>query len=67
MDFQNNIFNNILLITKEEIGCFNLITICYRPFYNIDIFLFKYSLMHPCTGKCQFSINNKYIHSGFRR
>ena len=59
IDFQNKIFNNILSIKKDEIGNFNPIILCYRPFYNIDIFRFKYSLMRSCTGLCQFSNNNQ--------
>ena len=37
---------------------------CYRPFYNIDLFRFKYKVAHSCTGICKFSnilIENKYI------
>lgn len=61
LDFQNKIHNNILLINQNEIGIFNPITLCYRPFYNIDLFRFKYNLMHTCTGICQFSKNKNKI------
>ena len=58
LKFQKNISNNILLIKEEEIGVFNPITLCYRPFYNISFFKFKYKLLHTCTGICQFANNN---------
>ena len=34
-------------------------TLCYRPFYNINFFRFKYLVKHSCTGNCQFSISRE--------
>lgn len=37
--------------------------LCYRPYYNIDLFRFKFKLYQSCTGNCKFAnilIENKF-------